>query len=120
MSFKKIIAAIFFLGVSIFGICANEFVMPKKSKTKKELSAQVQQDIFDLFENLLRQLGKNIQQAVFVQNKLYTNMKKMFEHESQQSTTQLKQLRADLQEHLTRLEKQYDSIHSLLVSLENK
>lgn len=96
-------------------IFANEFVVSKKTKTKKETAAQVKEDVIELLESTLRQLGNNIQESVTVQNKMFDKIKEMCS-DNQQSTDQLKELRNKLEKYLKKLEDQQADLQDILWS----
>ena len=106
-----------FFGIVFFmasSIVANEFIVPKKSKTKKETAAQVKEDVAELLESALRQLNSNIGQAAIVQNKIFDQIKELLS-ENDLSTDQLRQLRAKLEKYLQRFEEQQADLHSFLL-----
>ncbi len=107
----KIMALFFLIMPCLF---ANEFVVSKKTKEKKEMAASVKEDIAELLESALRQLGKNIQQSVTVQNQLFDKIKEIC-GDGQQSTLQLKELREKLEKHLKKLEEQQAELQSFFV-----
>lgn len=93
---------------------ANEFVVSKKTKAKKEMAVRVKEDIAELLESALRQLGSNIQQSVIVQNQIFDKIKEILEG-SQQSTSQLKELRDALEKYLRKFEEQQADLQSFLL-----
>ncbi|MBV8660709.1 MAG: hypothetical protein JO129_01010 [Candidatus Dependentiae bacterium] len=107
----SIILAIIFCSMS--SIVANEFVVSKKTKTKKETTAQVKEDVVELLESSLRQLGNNIQVSVTVQNKMFDKIKDMC-NDNQQSIEQLKELRSKLEKYLKNLEEQQADLQDIL------
>ncbi|MDP3788055.1 MAG: hypothetical protein Q8Q60_01895 [Candidatus Chromulinivorax sp.] len=91
---------------------AHEFV---KEKVKKESSTQVKQDIAELLESAVRQLGNNIKESVTVQNQMFDQIKEIM-GDSQQSTAQLKELRKKLEACLKNLEDQQAELHTILLT----
>jgi len=106
-----LIALIFFIAPSIM---ANEFIVPKKAKTKKETAAQVKEDVAELLESALRQLNSNIQQAAIVQNRIFDLMKELLS-DNQLTTDQLRKMREKLEKYLQRFEEQQADLHSFLL-----
>jgi uncharacterized protein YpbB len=94
---------------------ANEFVVAKKTKAKKESCVHVKEDIVELLESALRQLGSNIQQSVIVQNQIFDKIKEIL-GDSQQSTSQLKDLREKLEKYLKKIEEQQADLQSFLLA----
>lgn len=94
-------------------IFANEFVV-KKTKTKKEIAVHVKEDIIELLESSLRQLGRNIQQSVAVQNHIFDMIKNVCD-DGQQSTAQLKELRDRLEKYLKKIEEQQVDLQSFIL-----
>ncbi len=97
-------------------LLANEFIIPKKTKTKKETAAQVKEDVAGLLESSLRQLNNNIQESAIVQNHIFDKIKELLS-DSQLTTTQLKELRGKLEKYLQRFEDQQADLHSFLLDL---
>lgn len=99
----------------LFGafVDASEFV--KKPKQKKESTSQVKEDIVELLESALRQLGKNIQQSVDVQDQIFDKIKEIL-GDNQMSADQLKALRFRLELHLKKLEEQQADLYDILLS----
>lgn len=95
-------------------VYANEFIVHKK--TKKEIAAHVKEDIIELLESSLRQLGKNIQHTVAAQNKIFDQIKTMCDNSSQ-STEQLKELRAQLEKYLRAFEQQQAELGQFLLQI---
>jgi septal ring factor EnvC (AmiA/AmiB activator) len=110
--FQQIFFGIFFFMAS--SIVANEFIVPKKSKAKKETAAQVKEDVAELLESALRQLNSNIGQAAIVQNKIFDQIKELLS-DNELSTDQLRQLRTKLEKYLQRFEEQQADLHSFLL-----
>jgi len=95
-----------FMMCSIELCYANEFVVSKKSKSKKEIAIHVKEDVVELCESVLRQVGKNIQQSVAVQNQVF-DMIKMIAEDNSLTTAQLKEVRGKLEKYLKELEDQW-------------
>lgn len=93
--------------------CGAEFI--KKPKPKKETSSQVKEEIAELLESAVRQLGQNIKQSVDVQNKMFDAIKEILS-DNQLSTQQLKELRNRLEQHLKKLEEQQADLYDVLLS----
>lgn len=93
-------------------LCANEFI---KTKPKKEVAAKVKEDIAELLESAVRQLGRNIQQTVIVENKIFDTMKELLEG-GQRSTAQLKELRTTLEKYLKKFEEQQLELQNFLLA----
>ena len=94
------IIAIFFMMPCLF---ANEFVVPKKAKAKKEVAVHVKEDIVELLESSLRQLGRNIKQAVIVEDQIFDQLKELLT-DDQMTTAQLKDLRDHVEKYLQMIE----------------
>ena len=107
----SILFVTFSLFVAIDG--QQEFIKPK-TKSKKEIAAQVKQDIADTLECLLRQVGTNIQQSVVVQNQIIDKIKNLVE-DTAQSTQQLKETRNKLENYLKKLEEQQADLQNFLL-----
>ncbi|MBP6870337.1 hypothetical protein KBC04_05615 [Candidatus Babeliales bacterium] len=103
---------VFFTSMQL--VCEQEFIVSKKTKTKKEIALHVKEDIAELYESILRQLGSNIQQAVVVQNQVIDKIKN-FVDDSSQSTHQLKELRDKLEKYLKTLEEQQADLQNFLL-----
>jgi len=93
----------------------SEFVVCKKTKTKKETAVHVKEDTIELLESSLRQLGCNIKQSVTVQNQIFDKIKEMLE-DNQKTTTQLKEFRDNLEKYLKKLEEQQVDLQNFLLS----
>lgn len=102
-----------FLFIPIFLYSEQEFIKVK-AKTKKEIALHVKEDIAELYESMLRQIGSNIQQSVGVQNQIIDKIKKLM-NESSLSTHQLKELRSKLENYLKKLEEQQADLHNFLL-----
>jgi septal ring factor EnvC (AmiA/AmiB activator) len=94
-------------------LSSSEFI--KKPKQKKETTSQVKEDIAELLESALRQLGKNIQQSVDVQDQIFDKIKEIL-GDNQMSADQLKALRFRLELHLKKLEEQQADLYDILLS----
>jgi ElaB/YqjD/DUF883 family membrane-anchored ribosome-binding protein len=94
---------------------ANQFVISKKEKSKKEMASHVKDDIVELLESTLRQLGRNIQQSVTVQWQIFDTIKDMY-GQGQQSTVQLKEIRDKLQSFLKKIEQQQEDFRDFLLT----
>lgn len=93
-----------------FSVClvaTNQFVKP--AKIKKESGAKVQQDIAELLESAIRQLNQNVQQAMYLQNKLFDQLKQMMD-DTCVSVSQLQDLRNSLEKNLAKIEKHRDDL----------
>lgn len=108
----RVMTMIFFIYCGL--LAKQEFVINKKDKTKKEIALHVKEDIVELYESALRQIGSNIQQSVVVQNYIIDNIKRLMENNSQ-STAQLKALRAQLEKSLKILEEQQADLQNFLM-----
>jgi hypothetical protein len=116
----------FFL-VSGIVFCANEFVIPKK---KKEIAVHVKEDLATLLEQISRQIGTNIVQAIGVQNQILDKIKELFGDVvtpvpglvclSSCSTEELKKCRDELQKYLQILEQQQVDLQRFLSSFAAK
>jgi hypothetical protein len=95
---------------------ANQFIVSKKTKEKKESSAHVKEDVVELCESALRQLGCNVQQSVTAQNHIFDKIKSLC-IEGQQSTAQLKELREKLEKYLKKLAEHQADLQELLITL---
>ena len=91
--------------------CASEFI---KKKEKKEIAVRVKEDIAELLESSLRQLGKNIQLSVAVENHIFDKIKEIC-GDSSLSTAQLKELREKLEKYLKIFEDQQADLNSFLL-----
>ena len=91
----------------------SEFI--KKTKQKKETSSQVRDEIAELLESTLRQLGQNMQQSIDVQNKIFDKIKEIMS-DSSLSIEQLKELRIRLVKHLKKLEEQQAELYDIVLS----
>ncbi len=97
-----------------FSVCAgNEFI--KKPKAKKESVAQVKEEVAELLESVLRQVGQNICQSIDVQNNVFDKIKEIMS-DNQLSCEQLKQLRARLEKQLKVLEEQQAQLYDIILS----
>lgn len=92
----------------------QEFIKPKK-KEKQESAAKIQQDVADLLEIIVRQIGTNIQQSVVVQNQVIDQIKSLM-HDNSQSIDKLKQARCKLEQYLKKLEEQQLELQNFLLS----
>ncbi len=92
---------------------SNEFVVAKKEK--KQTAAQVKEEVVELLESVVRQLGQNIQQAVDTQNRVFDMIKSMISQD-QFSTQQLKDKRTMLEQHLKKLEQQQAELYDILLA----
>lgn len=93
---------------------SNEFVVSKKDKAKKEIAGRVKEDIAELLESMLRQLGTNIQQSVSVQNYIFDTIKDVC-GQGQKSTAQLKELRDKLEKYLKKIEEQQADLEAFML-----
>ena len=93
----------------------SEFVVCKKTKTKKETAVRVKEDIVELLGSSLRQLGCNIQESVTVQNQIFDKIKVMLE-DNQKTTAQLREFRDNLEKYLKKLEEQQADLQNFLLS----
>jgi hypothetical protein len=94
---------------------ANQFLISKKEKSKKEKILHVKvEDIVDLLESGLRQLGKNIQESVILQNQIFDKIKEICT-QGQQSTAQLKEFRDKLEKNLKKIEAQEQDLQNFLI-----
>ena len=100
-------------------LLAQEFIVPKKVKTKKEIAAHVKEDIVELLESSLRQIGVNIQQAVSVQNKILDQIKDMLT-DDQLTTAELKDVRSRLEKNLKMFELQQSDLQDFLLQSQHK
>lgn len=104
---------VFFLLMPIFLYSQEEFIKVK-TKTKKEIALHVKEDIAELYESMLRQIGNNINQSVDVQNQIFDKIKKLM-NDASLSTYQLKELRHKLENYLKKLEEQEADLHNFLL-----
>ena len=107
------IIAIFFMMPCLF---ANEFVVPKKAKAKKEVAVHVKEDIVELLESSLRQLGRNIKQAVIVEDQIFDQLKELLT-DDQMTTAQLKDLRDHVEKYLQMIEQQQSDLESFSLQI---
>jgi predicted nucleic acid-binding Zn-ribbon protein len=95
-------------------VCAtSEFI--KKPKQKKESASQVRDEVAELLESALRQLGQNIQQSIDAQNKIFDTIKEIMS-DSTLSIDQLQDLRARLQKHCQNLQEQQAELYDIVLS----
>lgn len=90
---------------------ANQFV---KKKPKKEIAVRVKEDIVELLESCLRQICGNIQELVTVQSQIFDKIKEIYE-DGQPSTSQLKELRDNLEKNLKTLQTQQADLHNFFL-----
>jgi ElaB/YqjD/DUF883 family membrane-anchored ribosome-binding protein len=111
--YKKIVLVFSF--TALFGafVDASEFV--KKPKQKKESAAQIKENIAELLESVLRQLGHNMQQSVDVQHAIFDTLKDIL-GDNAMSVEQLQQLRIQLQQHLKKMQEQQNELYDILLS----
>lgn len=114
--YRTLLAAIFFIVPCVF---ANEFVVAKKTKTKKEIAAHVKEDVVELLESSLRQLGRNIKQAVIVEDQIFDQLKDLLT-DDQMTTAQLKDLRDHLEKYLQMIEQQQSDLESFSLQIRSK
>ncbi len=91
----------------------NEFIVEKKV-TKKESPSQLKEQICDLLEINMRQLGSLITQAVQVQDKMIDEMKRLLHNEENLSVVQLRQLRDGLEKNIKIVQEQQIAIQNFL------
>lgn len=114
--FRWAIIVGFFFEHALLG---NEFIVDKKTKPIKEMALRVKEDIADFLESILRQLGKNIGQSVYVQNHVFDMIKDLFDDQTL-STQELKELRSYLTEYLHTLEKHQVDLQNFLYDTKSK
>lgn len=103
-------AVLLYIGTTSFMVYANQFIVPKK--TKKEMAIHVKEDIAELLESAVRQIGVNISQAVRVQNSFFDSMKDMCVDKNY-STAELQQMRSKLEKYLEILESQAADLYAM-------
>lgn len=117
MKNKSLLFFFLVINLPIFG---NEFVVTKKNKSKKETITQVKQDIADILESLLRQVGTNIIQLVHVQDKLFDVLKDLFDEQDDRSAADWKNIREKCQHYATKLEQYQVDLDGFLYDTKSK
>ncbi|MGZ6251252.1 MAG: hypothetical protein ACXWL2_04430 [Candidatus Chromulinivorax sp.] len=95
-------------------------MITKKNKPKKETITQVKQDIADILESLLRQVGKNITQLVHFQDELFNVLKDLFDEQDDRSAADWKVLREKCQHYASKLEQHQVDLDSFLYDTKSK
>lgn len=108
-----LLSVVMFCSLQALNQASNEFVIVKKEK--KQTAAQVKEEVVELLESVVRQLGQNIQQTVDTQNRVFDMIKSMISQD-QSSTQKLKDQRAMLETHLKKLEQQQAELYDILLA----